>query len=94
MRQPVQRTGLSKRAGMKQPVNLQTSTSHSSKLGDRVEVSGVSVSEKWEKDGKKGSTLVLKATSVKQVISEAVSHTRVGTFEKAVAAPFEAELPF
>jgi hypothetical protein len=63
-------------------------------VGDRVDVSGVSVSEKWEKDGKKGSTLVLKATSVKQVISEAVAHTRVGTFEKAVAAPFEAELPF
>ena len=66
-------------------------------VGDRVEVSGVSVSEKWEKDGKKGSTLVLKATKVVPVISTAVQSPRAGTiergYEKAVV-DFDAELPF
>ena len=66
-------------------------------VGDRVEVTGVSVSEKWEKDGKKGSTLVLKATKVVPVISTAVESPRVGTvdrgYEKAVV-DFDAELPF
>lgn len=63
-------------------------------VGDRVEVSGVSVSEKWEKDGKKGSTLVLKATKVVPVISTAVQSPRVGTYEKAVSEPFDVETPF
>jgi len=66
-------------------------------VGDRVEVSGVGVSEKWERDGKKGSTLVLKATSIKPVISTAVQSPRAGTtergYEKAVV-DFDAELPF
>jgi hypothetical protein len=66
-------------------------------VGDRVEVSGVSVSEKWEKDGKKGSTLVLKAVKVKPVISTAVQSPQAGTvdrgYEKAVV-DFDAELPF
>lgn len=66
-------------------------------VGDRVEVSGVSVSEKWEKDGKKGSTLVLKATKVVPVISTSVQSPQAGTvsrgYEKAVV-DFDAELPF
>lgn len=66
-------------------------------VGDRVEVSGVSVSEKWEKDGKKGSTLVLKATKVVPVISTSIQSPQAGTvnrgYEKAVV-DFDAELPF
>lgn len=64
-------------------------------VGDRVEVSGVSVSEKWEKDGKKGSTLVLKAVNIKPVISHpAAPVVQAGTFEKAVFEPFSSETPF
>lgn len=67
-------------------------------VGDRVEVTGTSVSEKWEKDGKKGSTLVLKATNVSFVMSQVAKPTpQAGTvsrgYEKAVE-PFDAELPF
>jgi hypothetical protein len=67
-------------------------------VGDRVEVSGTSVSEKWERDGKKGSTLVLKATSVSFVVSKVAHITpQAGTvergYEKAVTN-FDAELPF
>lgn len=67
-------------------------------VGDRVEVSGVSVSEKWEKDGKKGSTLVLKATDVKFVVSKVAQVTpQAGTvergYEKAVV-DFDVETPF
>lgn len=68
-------------------------------VGDRVEVSGVSVSEKWEKDGKKGSTLVLKAVNVVPVISHpAAPVVKAGTvereYEKAVFEPFDTETPF
>ena len=64
-------------------------------VGDRVEVSGVSVSEKWEKDGKKGSTLVLKASNVSFVVSKvATPPVQAGTFEKAVFEPFSSETPF
>ena len=67
-------------------------------VGDRVEVSGVSMSEKWESNGKKGSTLVLKAVSVKPVISHSMlPQKEAGTvsrgYEKAVTN-FDAELPF
>jgi len=67
-------------------------------VGDRVEVSGVSVSEKWERDGKKGSTLVLKATNVSFVMSQVAKPSQqAGTvdrgYEKAVV-DFDAELPF
>jgi len=66
-------------------------------VGDRVEVTGTSVSEKWEKDGKKGSTLVLKATRVVPVISTSIQSPQAGTvsrgYEKAVV-DFDAELPF
>ena len=67
-------------------------------VGDRVEVTGTSVSEKWEKDGKKGSTLVLKATKVVPVISHSAAPVvQAGTvergYEKAVV-DFDAELPF
>lgn len=34
------------------------------KTGDRVDVVGVEVSESWESNGRKGSSLVVKATSV------------------------------
>lgn len=64
-------------------------------VGDRVEVSGVSVSEKWEKDGKKGSTLVLKAVKIKPVVSMSIGNSvQAGTFEKAVFEPSEQETPF
>ncbi len=64
-------------------------------VGDRVEVSGVSVSEKWEKDGKRGSTLVLKASNVSFVVSKvATPPVQAGTFEKAVFEPFSSETPF
>jgi len=66
-------------------------------VGDRVEVSGVSVSEKWKKDGKKGSTLVLKAVKIKPVVSTAVQSPQAGTvdrgYERAVV-DFDTETPF
>ena len=67
-------------------------------VGDRVEVTGVSVTEKWESNGKKGTTLVCKAENVKFVVSQVAQVTpQAGTvdrgYEKAVV-DFDAELPF
>jgi hypothetical protein len=62
--------------------------------GDRVEVKGTQVSEEWESNGKKGKNLIIKASSVELLQSGQHEHRQPGTFEKAVAAPFDVETPF
>lgn len=67
-------------------------------VGDRIEVTGTSITEKWESNGKKGTTLICKAEKVSFVMSQVAKPTaQAGTvsrgYEKAVE-PFDAELPF
>ena len=49
--------------------------------GDRVEVTGTLVSEDWESNGKKGKSLIIKASDVSQVQSGQHAARQPGTKE-------------
>lgn len=64
--------------------------------GERVEVKGTQVSESWESNGKKGKTLVIKATSV-DVLHRGEREARsVGTVDQIPNdwVEVDSELPF
>ncbi len=64
--------------------------------GDRVEVKGTQVSESWESNGKKGKTLIIKATEVKMMGTVQHDSRTVGTVDHIPNdwVEVDSELPF